>query len=104
MSRFLTSTFVEDKKTYSRQILLKNEQNLTGLLFTFQRAISYYLAGSGHVGVANATRKITSCFNQQAPGLLKCGPEEIRTLDLSYAKAALYQLSYRPENPLIQSI
>jgi hypothetical protein len=26
------------------------------------------------------------------------GPEEIRTLDLSYAKAALYQLSYRPES------
>ncbi len=24
------------------------------------------------------------------------GPEEIRTLDLRYAKATLYQLSYRP--------
>ena len=27
----------------------------------------------------------------------ECGPEEIRTLDLRYAKATLYQLSYRPE-------
>ena len=25
------------------------------------------------------------------------GPEEIRTLDLRYAKATLYQLSYRPK-------